>query len=81
MTSLVIIQLKSLSSFVCYRSREMPTECPAPNSCGTTAQVWLNVGTNILNTGNITVDACVSWGFDDQRHNSANNGCVYAHII
>eukprot|EP00095_Tigriopus_kingsejongensis_P007453 maker-scaffold574_size133225-snap-gene-0.17 protein:Tk07453 transcript:maker-scaffold574_size133225-snap-gene-0.17-mRNA-1 annotation:"thrombospondin" len=52
--------------------REMATECPAGNGCGTQAQVWLNVGTNILHTGNITVDACVSWGVEEES--SASQG-------
>ena len=38
------------------RSREIPTSCPNPGSCGTFAPVWINETTN---------EACVTWKFQE----------------
>ncbi len=45
----------------------MSTSCPPANSCGSTAQVWLDLpaGSDVLSTGNVSAEACVSWGFSN----------------
>ncbi len=63
----------------------MPTSCPPPDSCGTTAQVWLDLSrlsvssssSSLLRSGNVSAEACVSWGF------SSEGGLVgrQSHII
>jgi hypothetical protein len=60
-----------------HRSREMSTECPSTNACGTTSHVWLKLddGKDVLNTGNVTVDACVSWSFGTPSDPFSSSDC------
>ncbi len=72
----------------------MATSCPAPDTCGTTAQVWLDLsrleggatGDHLLGTGNVSAEACVSWGFSSwsggyrrrrRRRRSLSDCCLF----